>query len=321
MQARRIDCSAGVTDGNGTIALTVSNVLEPSNAAVHFLGPDGSLLAQNTSTNAVLTGQLSGFEGQVWAGGTGSGPEAWKVRLWDSRGITVAEGPVRSGNQGVAEDPLGGIVVVDRSSARKALESYDEHLHLRWRVDITDRALAGFAVDRAGRALVLFDADYNTAPQSVDAVWVDHDGTKGPVFRALGKQSYWPHLGIDVTQRVGSGLFFRTDRWWQIDSLAVVVQPPPDWFARRPFSGLHMVHGGTGYAVLPDGCGDTIEVVAPSGTSCGTAKFTGASGSCTARTLAVGYDGTVIEQLPPPAGECNGESCTCTWQWWPGFFR
>jgi hypothetical protein len=316
MQGMRVDCAAGVTDGNGSIALAISNILEPSNGAVHFLGPDGALLARNASTNAVLTGQLSGFEGKVWAGSSGN--EASKLRVWDKAGSTVAEGPVQSGNLAAREDPLGGMMVMNFSSSPKTLESYDASLTLRWRVDVTANAVGGFAVDRAGQTLVVFDAD---SPKAVDAVWVDHDGNKGPVFHALEKQSSFAHLGIDVTQRVGSGLFFRADQWWQIDSLATTVQAPPDWLARRTFSSLHMVHGGTGYAVLPLNCGETIEVIAPSGTSCGTATFDAGSGSCPARGMSVGYDGTVLQQLPPPDGECNGGSCTCTWQWWPGFFR
>jgi len=206
------------------------------------------LLAQNTSTNAVLPASSPGSKG-------GSGKAVQhreltprKLRAWDTGGRTVAEGPVRSGFRIVHEDPLAGSWFVDFSSSPKTLESYDERLNLRWRVDIIDRGVGGFAVDRAGRTLVLFDADYATAPQAVDAVWWTTTAPRDQSSVALGRQSSWPHLGIDVTQRVGSGLFFRADQWWQIDSLATVVQPPPDWFARRPFSGLHMVHGGTGYA-------------------------------------------------------------------------
>jgi hypothetical protein len=323
MQGLRIDCGAGATDGSGFLALLTGNVIEPSNASVHFLAPDGTLLSQSPSTNASLTGQLSGFEGQAWAGGPST--EAWRLRLWDSHGATAADGPARAGNQSVAEDPLGGIVVLVRSELAM-LENYDQSLNLRWRVSLPARGIGGFAVDRAGRTLLLFDADYMTAPQAVDALWIDHDGNRGPVFRALGKQSYWPHLGIEVTQRVGSGLFFRTDRWFQIDSLATTVQPPPTWFASHQVEGLHMVHGGRGYAVLPPGgqspdCGQAIEVISPSGTSCGRATFSAGSAACQTGTISVGYDGTVIQQLPRKEGDCTGQGCTCSWQWWSGFFR
>jgi hypothetical protein len=92
-----------------------------------------------------------------------------------------------------------------------------------------------------------------------------------------------------------------------------------------------MVHGGTGYALIdPAGdvapCGQQIEVLAPSGKSCGTASFFIADGACRAGGLTVGYDGTVIQQ-PPVAMEPVSEIApgfsehACTWRYWPGFFR
>jgi hypothetical protein len=81
-----------------------------------------------------------------------------------------------------------------------------------------------------------------------------------------------------------------------------------------------MVHGGRGYAVLPvAGAFNTkdcaIEVLAPSGKSCGNVSF-GVCGS-----IAVGYDGTVVTQLPRQPGDCGAQSCTFNWQWWSGFFH
>src|SRR5205823_9974577 len=103
---------------------------------------------------AVLTGQLSGFEGEIWAGSAGS--EAWKLRAWNTDGSTLAEGPVQSGDLIAKEDPLGGLMVVNLTASPKTLASYDEHLNFRWQVDIiANRGIGGFAVDRAGRTLVL----------------------------------------------------------------------------------------------------------------------------------------------------------------------
>jgi hypothetical protein len=89
-----------------------------------------------------------------------------------------------------------------------------------------------------------------------------------------------------------------------------------------------MVHGGRGYAVLPPpanspNCTQLIEVRAPSGASCGTAAFKiGTGGACDTKGIAVGYDGTVVQQFPDSAEQqrADGQG-TCTWQWWPGFFR
>ncbi|MFL5442235.1 MAG: hypothetical protein ACJ79W_24040, partial [Myxococcales bacterium] len=61
------------------------------------------------------------------------------------------------------------------------------------------------------------------------------------------------------------------------------------------------------------------------GKSCGSAEFRAAPGSCRTNFIDVGYDGTVVQQLPAEidAQSCPpGEICrSCTWRWWPGFFR
>jgi hypothetical protein len=90
-----------------------------------------------------------------------------------------------------------------------------------------------------------------------------------------------------------------------------------------------MAHGGRGYALVPSSgvtgpCQQTVEVISPSGQSCGTATFAVGGGSCTTGLLTVGYDGTVIQQLPrdrEAPGTAAGHQCDCTYRYWPGFFR
>ena len=88
-----------------------------------------------------------------------------------------------------------------------------------------------------------------------------------------------------------------------------------------------MVHGGRGHAVLPAAadsatCSQSVEVIAPSGTSCGTASFSAGTGSCTTKAITIGYDGTVIQQLPATREQqCWFGPCSCSWQWWSGFFN
>jgi len=69
-------------------------------------------------------------------------------------------------------------------------------------------------------------------------------------------------------------------------------------------------------------CAQRIEIVAPSGRSCGTAVFPIASASCTTGKINVGYDGTVIQALPFEMQRHNDDgTLTCTWQSWPGFLH
>jgi hypothetical protein len=159
-------------------------------------------------------------------------------------------------------------------------------------------------------------------------MWIDHQGVAGAVFRALGPQHDATHLmGFALTQRVGDGLFLKAGNDWigQLDSLSTTLAAPPVWLRARSGTSLHMVHGGKGYAVLPPatgGCVKAVEVMAPSGTSCGSATFAGVSDTCSAATSTVGYDGTLMLAFSEAADQCNpGGTCTCTWQWWPGFFR
>jgi len=324
------DCQVGVGDGSGTLALRVLEVYpSTSSAALDFVNPAGDVLASYPGTNAVLTGQLSGFEGMVWAN------NAWStLRTWDQAGRATADKAMAKPGSAdfIAEDPTGGVVVWHMEAPETGshvLESYDEHLNLRWRVLTPGSGDPGaLAVDRAGRTLVLYGADFRTAPKAVDGIWVDRDGT-ATTFRALGPQKDWTHLmGFALTQRVGSGLFLQSGDDWvgQLDSLSTSVAAPPDWLRSRPGTRLHMVHGGTGYAVLSPftskGCVRTIEVVSPSGTSCGATTFAGSSDSCSGTNPTVGYDGTVILEFGEHADQCRpGGVCTCTWQWWPGFFR
>ena len=319
------DCQAGVSDGNGTLALGVDNVIPVSNSMLHFVSPAGDLLAAYPGTNASLTGQLSGFEGQVF---TGIGQERYLLRTWDASGHAIAETPpFPDGPQMITENPLGGIVIWRFSATPAVIESYDEHLNLRWRVNQPGVDPGAFAVDRAGRTLILFGGSLRE--KLLDGMWIDEHGTAGPVFH-LGPQDAFAHqLGLQLTQRVQDGLFLQTGGKWtgQFDSLARAASSPPAWLESRPDTRLHMVHGGTGYAVLSSAggagrCAQAVEVVAPSGTSCGTVAFPSASDSCSFATGSVGYDGTAMVASSKVTDGCaNSGTCTCTWQWWPGFFR
>jgi hypothetical protein len=320
-------CLAGVGDGFGTMAFAMLDTFNISNSSVHFVSPSADLLASYGSMHAAFTGQLAGFEAIVWSRDGRSS----LLRAWDSKGSVVAETATQpDGNVLIAEDPLGGVVVWRMAGpGGHALESYDEALHLRWRV-ITpgDRSPGAFAVDRKGRTLALFGADFRTAPNAIDGVWVDHDGNASAVFRALGQQKDAAHnMAFMLTQRVGSGLFLGTPSEWigQFDSLSTTMADPPEWLKARPGTMLHMVHGGTGYAVLPPwspDCVRTVEVVAPSGTSCGSATFAAVSDSCRFPQATIGYDGTLMLGFSETYDQCGaGGTCTCTWQWWAGFFR
>jgi len=317
-------CERAAVDGSGNLAVTTTHDEAEFVSDIAFLDPSGTVKgnAEQVSVNlppTKLTGQISGFEGLLY-------PSA--VDLDRGPGIRVvvfaADGTLKSSTRvdggTLAEDPTGGVMVASGAT----LDAYDASGARRWRVQLAHAADA-LGVDRAGNALVLSN------PGSLHGQWVDHSGNVGPEFD-LGVASGT----FELYPRIGSGLFVlkrssdeHTAWAYQLDSLAAAATPAPDWLASRPDTRLHMAHGGTAYAMLPiptqsDCTTQHIEVLAPSGKSCGSAEFGVAPGSCS-NFIDVGYDGTVVQQLPPgiDAPSCTpGEPCrSCTWRWWPGFFR
>lgn len=328
MQGYQVSCVPAV-NGSGALALQVTNGSEPKNGAVHFVGPDGKLRGQTPAgTNSFLLGRLSTFEGITYTNLPGS--TAWVEQTYDDRGTLLAQGAGRTGSSTVVEDPLGGIAVLDRDTTA-AVENYDEGGKLRWSVKLSPRitAIGGFAVDRLGNTFVM--ADDLAYDKSVVAQWIDHDGTASPAFQLLGPQKEWNHLEGQVIVRVGSGLFVHADQWWQLESKATTLEPAPDWFvAAHPelMYGMQMVRNGRAYGINygPSGpdCTTTVEIVTASGKSCGKASFSAGStdGSCFGAWQAlIGYDGTFVQRVPPPANTCMGDVCVCTWHWWTGFFH
>ena len=99
---------------------------------------------------------------------------------------------------------------------------------------------------------------------------------------------------------------------------------PPDWLTARPVSTLPVVRNGRAYAVIHPArldavCHADIEVVAPSGKSCGTAAFPAdQSGQFCAGGLFVGSDGTVVGGR---AEDASPGSRTFTFRWWTGFLH
>jgi hypothetical protein len=89
-----------------------------------------------------------------------------------------------------------------------------------------------------------------------------------------------------------------------------------------------MVRSGNGYAVLPmpgtsAACEERVEVIGAGGKTCGSSTFTMGGGSCTTSSIVLGYDGTVVQQAPRERETCTAADhvCSCSYRYWPGFFR
>lgn len=313
-------CAAGVSSGTGTLALVM---ISDHFGTLDFVSTSGTLLATTTSYPSSMAGGERGFIADQRLS------ETEFLQAWSDSGAMLARTPgqIQAGN--AADDPLGGVVALTSSSQ---ITSYAPSLAVRWSVTRPSDYPVAMAVDRAGATLFLFDGTAYFGANTVAGIWIDPAGAAGNIFEMLGPQSDLAfRLPFALTQRTASGLFLSRSGQWvaQIDSLATVSSAAPEWLQARPSSRLHMVHGGKGYAVLPVGgldvqdCAQTVEVVSPSGLSCGTTTFRAAAGACRTGPISVGYDGSVMQVAPDPDPahkEWFGPA-TCYWQWWTGFFR
>jgi len=305
-------CQPGYVNGDGTLALPKLGPL--ADTSILFIARSGGALRADSSPRTWLTEQADGLVAQQFAGGS-----SWWLSRWDSQGNRAGATDQTGYTQHIAVDPLGGAAVV-REAYYLELHSYDARLAHRWGTLLWKAPYVAHAVDRAGNALVLFDGDDLYGKNTVAGAWLDHDGKLLNVFNALGAQASAAHLvPMRLGERVDNGLFIAVNGAWvaQIEPRATATSEPPAWLKARPNTDLHMVHGGRGYAVLPPAgasgdCAQAIEVFSPSGKSCGANSFRAAAGSCSTQAIRVGYDGTVVQQVP--------SSIDCIWQWWPGYY-
>jgi Divergent InlB B-repeat domain len=327
-------CRPGFVSGAGTLALPTEDPDPAQGTTLHFVRATGETSTTPGGAHIDLTEQADGFIAQYFA----ASGRSWLSGFDSSGGLFATTQPPNT--SGMLLDPMGGVVALQAGSPSLFLQSYDAQLHLRWSVPLPPSSgslppgSGPLRVDRAGNTLVLWDGTPFYGSGSIAAFWVDHGGGQGPVFQLIGPG---PGPGATATpiaaERVGSGLFLATGGLWtmQLDSLSTAPTPAPAWLAARPVSEMHMVHAGRGYAVLPpdpgdDGpCAQAIEVIAPSGKSCGSSLFRAADGGhCKPLGIRVGYDGTVVQQLPSAIEQRCGDGitqCTCSWHWWPRFFH
>jgi hypothetical protein len=282
----------------------------------------------------LLIGQASGFMGGECAGANCS--QDYVVLDPEGHLLYRGLGNNTTSNNRQANDPTGGMIhernaVDSAENVTMLLDAIDAGGAVRWtralpelfaRNDPKDMRIGA---DRKGNVLALWQSDRRYGPGTWAGQWFDHDGAPGPVFRAY--LAYPERL----VERAESGLFLQGDQGWlgQFDAQATSMSPPPPWLASRPHTNLHMVHGGNGYAVLPapgstGACEQVVEVISPSGKVCGSSTFGIGGGSCTTSSIIVGYDGTVVQQLPrereAPCRAADHE-CDCTYRYWSGYFR
>ena len=317
-------CTAGQSEGTGYLWAGWRN--GQGSRGTFFDPNDGS--AVGTGGGQFMIPEASGFIGSSCSPSICS----HGITVYDPTGKVVYDSGFAgygAGGPTIQNDPTGGVVhayVSDplSSTFTVTLEARGADGKTRWTHTLPDTFRSRtptplYGADREGNVLVIWN-------NGTSARWLDHSGTPGPVFTP-GSSGASGRL----FERVGSGLFLDTGKgWMQIDAGATAFTAAPSWLVTRSGVSLHMVHGGRGYAVIPDAqsstkCEQTIEVVSPSGQSCGIASFAIDPGGCQTNAITVGYDGTVVQQMPysydAPNCTAAGHECPCTYRYWRGFLR
>jgi hypothetical protein len=221
---------------------------------------------------------------------------------------------------------------------RNQVWSIDGNGKTRWgpRPMASQGAVFGAGLDLGGNALVFLDGGTG----NIDAQWFGPDGTPlTNVFRLINGFKPGPSTWFETSPLLRGGVAIRRmdgkDRntGWTAAWL-MLLQPgsttpdaPPDWLTSRPDTHFELTRGGRAYAFLPYGrngpCVQRVEILAPTGESCGGFDLPMSDGTCTTYDLCVGLDGTLLQRLGNELEKDlgSGVARTCTLRFWPAALR
>jgi hypothetical protein len=288
---------AAISDSSGNVALSGSSDMATSKnwatydragariGTLHALGP--------------VFARKSGFFGIDYS--KNGNPQADYLDLWtfapdgsgayQSVGVflcranlqpTSAAGVLVLGNCGAGIRSASRVIWFDDTGAQK------------WTTFPGAGSSGAAAGDSAGNVLVTADGDVvQGGPKQGDLVgrWIAADGSlSGDWFVLVSGNT----TSTVLQPTIGGGIaVMQNGKWIAVVPSLGAPASPPDWLTSRPDRDFRAIRGGKAYAftsriVPPAGSGGaSVEVVTPSGKSCGTFDTKG-----TAAT--VGADGTVI---------------------------
>jgi hypothetical protein len=314
-----------MSDGSGVVALIErSGTNIPTDTTLWLYDQSGTQLGSYHGGDTQVTEQLFGFMvSDVGGDLDGRG----KVSAVDEHGNVTASTGLVHRIFGISPYAFGGVVAVgfDTGGSPTTVTWFDEAVTSRWQSSLpTSQSVFGVG-DRAGNTLVMLQ---RAPPGSgnMDGIWIDRDGNVGSEFDAGNYAGT-----IALSPRVGNGVFLAANGTWtaQFDPFGGPT-PAPEWLASRPAgTRLHMARNGRAYAVIPPAvnamgaCSTTIDIVAPSGKSCGTAEFPSPptdGGGCQS-TMWVGYDGTAVQEIASTALAPGFNGVMSRFRWWTGYFH
>ncbi|WNG23206.1 hypothetical protein F0U62_03505 [Cystobacter fuscus] len=334
--SREAACGPGTSEGSGSLALRNDGPLGVvawtlvSSKGVPFgrtlLGGDfgSELLAQRRGVHLLID----------------SFPAAARLQAYSSEGEFLRQtsflpAPIRASD--VAADPDGGTVAAWWSAAGGEAEawnlwvqSFDEKGRPRASprlvrtLHTSESLVLLVGVDQRGRTLVL----WRTSGTGVwEGQWLKRDGTAyKQSFSAAEDPDPSNLFSGRLRPLVGEGLVLRLGDQWvrQFPSGEPTALPAPGWLADSPGSDLTLIRHDRAYAlVLPptpvagSGCQERVALFTRDGEPCGDLVFPFGGSDCSGRSLGIGREGTVIQQLELniPAND------QCAWRWWPRLLR
>ena len=342
-------CQLPVGDGTGSVAL---ETLKAGHPAWIVLSSSGQPLGSFDAWRGQAWGDPSGFIAYTGS----SGNQTVVVASYDSSGRRTG-GTEVTGNGNFAPDPSGGLFAVGRFALGSTAPPPDSPpVVFMFNADATLRygpvpvgssaAVFGQGVDLSGRAVVILDGSSQFGAGSIAAIWFDAKGVPATgVFQILsGFQpgiSTWfetsplldgNHLALRRMDAPSNAFTEerRTSQWLLVlPSGTARADPAPDWLTQRPDTHMELARSKQAYAFLPwaadvPACSQRVEVVSPTGRSCGNFDFGVDANACRTRELRLGVDGTVLQMLPadrerndPPGSPVH----TCTLRYWPAALR
>ncbi|MCA1829071.1 MAG: hypothetical protein LC689_19275 [Myxococcales bacterium] len=340
-------CLLPIGEGHGNVALETSAMGHPTWTVLDKSGQKmGAFGAQRgeawpDETGFIMYAGVSPF-------GPNPGTQMTEVDAWNPTGTAKMGGTAVTGSAIFAPNPVSGLLAVGHFALgsasppqRQMAIMFTEFGAIGWGpvVLLAEATVFGLGTDLLGRSLIILDGGSG----NVDAIWLDDQGrTSVPQFRLLSRFQAGASTWFETSPLIGGGLAIR--RMDAIPSLAFSEvrssewllllasnsndpQPAPDWLKQRPNTDLQIMPSRRAYETVPwaaevSSCNQQIEVLSPTGNSCGRLDFSVDREACTTRPLRVGQDGTVMQMLPAsrephPLPSVYG----CTLRFWPAALR